>query len=91
MLNFEQAWNVMQAANMGLLGGVSAAHAARGEFGGNLFAAQVAAWVRGAVVARYSAGEIVGRALFHRGVLQGMDSARSLAEKYEARNRLKGK
>lgn len=90
MLTFEQAWNVIQVNNPGLLAGIDAADAARGRFCGNNFAREVASWVRSAVKAGHAtAGHVVARARYHAGILQGSAECAALAACYEARNRAK--
>lgn len=90
MLKFEQAWNVIKRNNTALLGGIDAADAARGHFGGNNFAREVASWVRSAVKAgNATKGHVVARARYYAGILQGSADCAALADRYEARNRAK--
>lgn len=90
MLNFEQAWNVIQALAPARMGGISAADAARGLFGDHNAAREVAGWIRSAVkVGQATPGHVVARGRFYAGILQGSDEAAAKAAAYEARNRAK--
>ena len=90
MLTFEQAWNVIKFNNPALLGGIDAASAARGRFGCNMFAMEVASWVRSTVKAgNATKGHVVARARYHAGILEGSAACAALAAQYEARNRAK--
>ena len=91
MLNFEQAWNVIQAVAPARLGGVSAADAARGLFGDHNAARDFAGWIRATVkLGQATTGHVVARGRLYAGILQGSDEAAALAAAYEARNRAKG-
>ena len=85
---FEQAWNIYAEALGILLGGITAAQAARNEIPEGMNYAKL---VRSEILSPASRqyGYTKSRAIYQSGSLQGSAPALALAEKYIQRNRLR--
>ena len=85
IFTFEQAWNINAAALGTLLGGITAAQAARGEIPEGMNYAKV---VRAELLSPRNRGykHVQGRALYLRGILQGSAPLYELAAEYIRRN-----